>query len=120
MWYKIAKANEGESIKNDSTSEKWIKLGENSKISQIAEKAIPSNDMRVSFDGAVKVTDEKNNVSYLAIYAGGMNGGKLIDKWGKYLDCIKDILKNFDDSWLVDLNNDCCDDVWYLTVGFRF
>jgi len=58
---------------------------------------------------------------YLALYAGGLNGGNIegIDnKWCAYLNQIKKILRCYKHSWIVDITNDCCDDVWYLTIGF--
>lgn len=46
---------------------------------------------------------------------GGFNGAC---KWDEYLDQIKVIMKSFDKSWLVKLENDCADDLWHLEIGW--
>lgn len=124
MWYKIANANPGENIENDSTCEKWTKVDPNDEASKFAESVIEGNELRISFDGIAEVestdTEDAGDKFYLATYAGGMNGGALDNKWCAYLDYIKEIISKLGRSWLVELYNDCCDDVWYLVVGFRY
>ena len=47
---------------------------------------------------------------------GGLNG------WGEWKDYIKEIesiINEYEDSWVVDLENDCLDDLWYLRLGYR-
>lgn len=60
---------------------------------------------------------------------GGANGGGLRgveSNWPFYMALVKKFLLKlldydngnfFNDVWMVDWNNDCCDDVWTLTLG---
>ena len=57
---------------------------------------------------------------FLAKVCGGLNGP------GEWLDYLADITALFQyleglgfDAWMVKLDNDCLDDIFYLTIGFR-
>lgn len=63
--------------------------------------------------------EEDGKPFYIATYFGGLNGGGSGKKWVRYLDVIKSIMDKFEHSWLIELWNDCCDDVWYLTIAFE-
>lgn len=84
-WYNISTAKAGEKIKNNCYPEgieDWTKLDVSSEISKLAEKAVPENDMRIEYSGAVKVLDtDDGSVFYLAIYCGGLNGKSAENKW---------------------------------------
>ena len=49
---------------------------------------------------------------------GGLNGP---GKWTDYLEDIKKLFKKLETEvghvWMIELNNDCCDDVWYMIIG---
>lgn len=47
---------------------------------------------------------------------GGENG---TGRWQSYLGQIDAIVRAFDGSWVVDIQNDCPDDVWTLRLGWR-
>ena len=51
---------------------------------------------------------------------GGQNGK---GDWEGYMDDLKEVFKqlkqSFENVWLIKLNNDCLDDVFYLIVGCR-
>ena len=65
----------------------------------------------------------------IATIYGGANGGGLRgveSNWPYYLSLVRKFLGRllnydngnmFNDVWLIDWNNDCCDDVWTLTLG---
>lgn len=57
---------------------------------------------------------------YIAAIFGGANGP---GKWENYLQQIRKLVlelkKKFKDVWLVDLENDCLDDVYTLRIGLR-
>ena len=53
-------------------------------------------------------------------FYGGINGN---GKWTDYLKAISELFTAISHSykcWLVDLKNDCLDDVFYLNVGIQF
>lgn len=57
---------------------------------------------------------------YVAVICGGANGS---GEWTQYLALMKKLAaglkKEFGDVWLLDLANDCADDVWSLRLCFR-
>ena len=60
---------------------------------------------------------------YIVNFGGGANGGGEDDKWLSYLSIVKKMAKKIFDEfgsvWLLDFDNDCCDDVWTLRLCFR-
>ena len=52
----------------------------------------------------------------LVTILGGFNGSSM---WNVYLEQIKEIMNLFKDCWLIDLTNDCLDDLWKLRIGIR-
>lgn len=50
--------------------------------------------------------------------SGGLNGN---GKWADYMEDLKELFKKlqaeFGHVWLMNLDNDCPDDVWYLMIG---
>lgn len=69
------------------------------------------NSLNLSRVELVKVEDKETH-RVLTIY-GGFNGN---GDWLTYLTQIRSIIETFD-AWIVDLNNDCLDDVWTLRIG---
>ena len=67
----------------------------------------------LSLDGVVSVRDGNH---YVAFVCGGNNGRS---DWATYLDCLKAIVNALPRAWIVEIDNDCCDDVHYALVGFR-
>lgn len=53
---------------------------------------------------------------YIATIYGGLNG---CGSWDIYVGQIGMIIDSLQGSWIIDLNNDCLDDVWTLRLGFR-
>lgn len=53
---------------------------------------------------------------YIATIYGGLNG---CGSWDLYVRQIGMIIDSLQGSWVIDLNNDCLDDVWTLRLGFR-
>jgi len=60
---------------------------------------------------------------YIVNFGGGANGGGDNSKWITYLALIKKVLakikKEFEKVWLIDLDNDCADDVWTLRIAVQ-
>jgi len=110
-------AKAGEEIKN-RFHEKWVKLDHKHKAYKVADKAldkIDRDEYKMCLLSVVSIDDDSH---FLAFYSGGLNGAEKDDKWCWYFDGIKKVFSAFDYAWLVDMDNDCCDDVWYMTLGF--
>lgn len=67
---------------------------------------------RVSVERAM--INNENGVGVLHI-CGGLNGR---GNWSDYLDQIKAIINHFR-GWIIKLENDVLDDIWYLQIGFK-
>lgn len=83
-------------------------------IAKVKEDA--ENNRLLSLDG---VTDCNNGNHYIAYVSGGANGS---GDWVDYFETFKGIIKGlnkFGEAWLIELNNNCCDDVHYALIGFR-
>ena len=52
---------------------------------------------------------------YIATIYGGLNG---CGSWELYIRQIGMIIDSLQGSWVINLNNDCLDDVWALQLGF--
>lgn len=51
-------------------------------------------------------------------FAGGLNGrGNWTDYFKDILALFQELNKRFGHAWCIKLDNDCCDDVWYLIIG---
>lgn len=51
---------------------------------------------------------------YLVNISGGFNGR---GTWAEYLDQLKQIILAFDRTWILGLEYDAPDDIWYLSLG---
>lgn len=67
---------------------------------------------RVSVENAMI---NKDNGIVILYICGGLNGR---GTWSNYLDQIKTIITHFN-GWVIKLENDVLDDVWYLQIGYR-
>lgn len=67
---------------------------------------------RVSVERAM--INKDNGMAVLHI-CGGLNGR---GNWSDYLGQIKTIITHFN-GWIIKLENDVLDDVWYLQIGYR-
>ena len=53
---------------------------------------------------------------YIAYLYGGENGP---GNWVDYSKFINELFNSIPGSWLIDLTNDCADDVWTLRIGYN-
>lgn len=67
---------------------------------------------RVSVENAMISKDDGIVILHIC---GGLNGR---GNWSNYLDQIKIIITHFN-GWIIKLENDVLDDVWYLQIGYR-
>ena len=67
------------------------------------------------------INDEKNCFSHYLVEISGGNNGK--NDWLTYLFEIRRLFVmlnyEFTDVWLVKIENDCPDDIHYITIGVR-
>lgn len=81
-----------------------------------AEKAVaeekPGNRL-LGLHGVVSVDDGDH---YIAFICGGNNG---YSDWATYFKCLTTIVNSVKKGWLIEIENDCCDDVHYALIGFR-
>lgn len=64
----------------------------------------------------VDSVEKQKEGHYIATIYGGLNGP---GSWEVYLRQICMIVDSLSSSWVIDLINDCLDDVWTLRLGFR-
>lgn len=67
----------------------------------------------------ISITNIRNHGDYLEVdLSGGSNG--LCD-WLTYIKQVGSIIKRLQptESWIVKWENDCLDDVWYLSIGIK-
>lgn len=64
--------------------------------------------------------NDRHDTYYIASIFGGLNGS---GKWTNYLKDIQRLLEQLDNGnfhvWLIELNNDCSDDVFTLHLGLK-
>ena len=77
------------------------------------KKAFGDKNRLLSLDGVVSVSDGDH---YIAFVSGGNNGWS---NWEAYFQSLTMIVKECKDAWLIEIKNDCCDDVHYALIGFR-
>lgn len=93
--------------------ENWVKITQDDRIYNFVKSKFPQyNGKRES--GIMDIY--KYNDYYIAYIHGGENGP---GEWKDYMEWMKNLFSNFDDAWLLDLENDVPDDVWTLRLGFR-
>lgn len=59
---------------------------------------------------------EEGEEIYRVTICGGNNGHR---NWSQYLCQIGQVMDSVFDCWLISLNNDVLDDIWYLELGFK-
>ena len=66
----------------------------------------------------VKVHSVKQQTEghYIVTIYGGLNGG---GSWNLYIRQIGMIIDSLQGSWVIEIHNDCLDDLWTLQLGFR-
>lgn len=72
----------------------------------------PGNRL-LGLDGVVSVKDGDH---YIAFICGGNNGSS---DWATYFKSLTTIVNSVKKGWLIEIQNDCCDDVHYALIGFR-
>lgn len=72
------------------------------------------NELNLERVQVSEVLADSESDHYLVNIHGGFNGR---GTWIKYLDQLKQIISAFDHAWILGLEYDAPDDVWYLSLG---
>ena len=86
------------------------------KIAAAVEKTkekFGKDNRHLHLSGVVSVRDGDH---YIAFVSGGNNGHS---NWKAYFQSLMMIIEECKDAWIIELDNDCCDDVHYSLIGFR-
>ena len=86
------------------------------KIAAAVEKTkekFGKDNRHLHLSGVVSVRDGDH---YIAFVSGGNNGHS---NWKAYFQSLMMIIEECKDAWVIELDNDCCDDVHYALIGFR-
>ena len=103
-------------LKNDF-NETWEVIDRNTKAYKAFLKAVKDASTIKSKFAVLDVAKVKGSDHYVGIVYGGLNGP---GNWNNYFkDLGKIINKGLKNVWLIDVINDCADDVFTARFGFR-
>ena len=93
--------------------ETWIPVPENDEAYKEAKKIISENNSGIKLRAMCEV---KEGGHYACSVYGGLNGG---GKWTNYFSDLKTIFEKLGHAWLIEIENDCLDDLWSATFCFK-
>ena len=97
----------------DNFHETWVPVPEKDEVYKDTEKIISENNSSISLRAMCRV---KEGSHYVCSVYGGLNGG---GEWTNYLSDLKTIFEKLGHAWLIEIENDCLDDLWSATFCFR-
>jgi hypothetical protein len=100
-----------ELVSKNSKAYKVMSAAVNNAKKAVADQK-PGNRL-LGLDGVVSVKDGDH---YIAFVTGGNNG---CSDWATYFKSLITIVNSVKKGWLIEIENDCCDDVHYALIGFR-
>lgn len=97
--------------------EHWEKVSKEDPAYKYITERIPRQKLNNSGENRQPALDRvfKCDKHYIAYIFGGENGP---GNWKNYSEFLNDLFNNLGHAWLIDLSNDCCDDVWTLRLCF--
>ena len=93
--------------------ETWTPVPEKDEVYEGTKKIISENNSDIKLKTMCVV---KEGGYYVCSVYGGLNGG---GKWVNYLSDLKTIFEKLGDAWLIEIENDCLDDLWSATFCFK-
>lgn len=93
--------------------ETWIPVPENDEAYKEAKKIISENNSGIKLRAMCSVEEGGH---YVCSVYGGLNGG---GKWTNYFSDLKTIFEKLRPAWLIEMENDCLDDLWSATFCFN-
>ena len=97
----------------DNFHETWVPVPEKDETYNDVKKIISENNSDIELRAMCMV---KEGSHYVCSVYGGLNGG---GKWINYLSDLKTIFEKLGHAWLIEIENDCLDDLWSATFCFR-
>lgn len=97
----------------DNFHETWVPVPEKDETYNDTKKIISENDSDIELRAMCIV---KEGSHYVCSVYGGLNGG---GKWTNYFSDLKTIFEKLGHAWLIEIENDCLDDLWSATFCFR-
>ena len=98
-------------------NEQWECIGHKTKVFKDFEKIVSKASTSRSKLSLGEVAKVKGTDHYVAMVYGGLNGK---GDWNNYFKDLTKFIGSFDyDIWLIDIKNDCADDVFTARLGFR-
>ena len=93
--------------------ETWIPVPEKDETYMDTKKIISENNSNIKLKAMCRV---KEGGYYVCSVYGGLNGG---GKWTNYFSDLKTIFEKLGHAWLIEMENDCLDDLWSATFCFE-
>ena len=118
----MARWSSAEYLKEKYPNAEYAQISQDNEIYQKIKSCIANvkeraeNNRLLSLDGVVECDRGSH---YIAFVSGGANGR---GDWVEYLGTFQAIIEGLKEdgkAWLVELKNDCADDVHYALIGFR-
>ena len=97
----------------DNFHETWVPVPEKDETYNDVKKIISENNSDIELRAMCMV---KEGSHYVCSVYGGLNGG---GKWINYLSDLKTIFEKLGHAWLIEIENDCLDDLWSATFCFK-
>lgn len=98
-------------------------VSKNSKAYKVMSAAVNKAKKEVSSEkpgnrllGLHGVVSVDHGDHYIAFICGGNNG---CSDWATYFKSLTTIVDSVKKGWLIEIENDCCDDAHYALIGFR-
>ena len=97
--------------------ERWEKLDNEDEAYKYLESKLPEykGDRKPGIMDIYK-SESESGPYYIAYLHGGENGP---GSWVEYCEYLTDLFTSVPGSWVIDLINDCADDVWTLRLGYE-
>jgi len=97
--------------------EHWEKVSKEDPAYKYITERIPRQKLNNSGENRQPTVSDvfKADDHYIAYIYGGENGP---GNWKNYSNFLSDLFQNLNQAWMIDLSNDCADDVWTLRMGF--
>lgn len=112
-----------ENLLQNTTFEQSISIGEETEVYKKFKSVLEnfSEYSLLEYKGVVDdYSDEVKIDHYIFLISGGNNGSP---DWIKYLEDLKEFIKElnkeFEDSWIIEINNDCDDDIHNIYIGIK-
>lgn len=114
IYQEARKSRKHDFIENDY-GEKWKKLSHSSKEFKSFDKVVKKVRTSKSKIDLLDIAQVNNSKRYIAVLCGGLNGS---GNWVDYFKDLERLLKEYTGkAWVVDIENDCADDIFYVNLA---